>query len=76
MLLPLSIRRSPPSLSLLSPPPPLPVTLSARLPRIAMLAESPVLPLPVELVAGGDGRPESREDMLEMGLGGSGRSGR
>ena len=35
---------------------------------------SPTLPLPVELVAGGDGRPEALEDVL--GLGGSGRSGR
>ena len=37
-----------------------------------MLAGSPVLPLPVELVAGGDGNPEP----LELtGLGGSGKSG-
>jgi hypothetical protein len=34
---------------------------------------SPVLPLPVELVAGGEGRPEWEE---ATGLGGSGRSGR
>jgi len=34
---------------------------------------SPVLPLPVEFVAGGDGRPEL---LLRTGLGGSGRSGR
>ena len=30
-------------------------------PRIAMLAGSPVLPLPVELVAGGEGNPEPVE---------------
>jgi len=35
----------------------------------AILAESPVLPLSVEFVAGGEGSPEP------MGLGGSGRSG-
>lgn len=35
---------------------------------------SPTLPLPVELVAGGLGRPEALEEVL--GLGGSGRSGR
>lgn len=35
---------------------------------------SPVLPLPVELVAGGDGRPEWVDEA--PGLGGSGRSGR
>jgi hypothetical protein len=35
---------------------------------------SPVLPLPVELVAGGEGRPEWEEEA--PGLGGSGRSGR
>ena len=41
------------------------------LPAFALLL-SPVLPLPVELVAGGDGRPD-----VEWGLaGGSGRSGR
>ena len=34
---------------------------------------SPTLPLPVELVAGGDGRPDVEE---VLGLGGSGRSGR
>ena len=34
---------------------------------------SPVLPLPVELVAGGEGRPECVE--AAPGLGGSGRSG-
>lgn len=39
----------------------------------AMLPGSPVLPLPVELVAGGEGRPELTE---LTGLGGSGRSGR
>lgn len=38
----------------------------------AALVGSPVLPLPVELVAGGDGRPEL---LLSTGLGGSGRSG-
>jgi hypothetical protein len=38
----------------------------------ATLAGSPVLPLPVELVAGGEGRPEPTE---LTGLGGSGRSG-
>jgi hypothetical protein len=41
--------------------------------RIAMVAGSPVLPLPVEFVPGGDGRPDL---MLELGLGGSGSSGR
>jgi len=35
----------------------------------AIPAGSPVLPLPVEFVAGGEGSPEP------MGLGGSGRSG-
>ena len=40
--------------------------------RISRL--SPALPLPVELVAGGEGRPEFVEDA--PGLGGSGRSGR
>jgi hypothetical protein len=35
---------------------------------------SPALPLPVELVAGGEGRPECVDDA--PGLGGSGRSGR
>ena len=35
---------------------------------------SPVLPLPVELVAGGEGRPECVD--AAAGLGGSGRSGR
>jgi hypothetical protein len=34
---------------------------------------SPVLPLPVELVAGGEGRPEWLDEV--PGLGGSGRSG-
>lgn len=42
----------------------------------ATLPGSPVLPLPVELVAGGDGSPESLELWLETGLSGSGRSGR
>lgn len=40
-----------------------------------MLPGSPVLPLPVELVAGGEGRPEVLVLLLEPGLGGSGRSG-
>ena len=40
--------------------------------RISRL--SPALPLPVELVAGGEGRPEFVDDA--PGLGGSGRSGR
>jgi hypothetical protein len=40
--------------------------------RTAMLAGSPVLPLPVEFVAGGEGNPEPVE---LTGLGGSGRSG-
>ena len=44
--------------------------------RRGTLPGSPVLPLPVELVAGGDGRPESLDPRLEFGLGGSGRSGR
>jgi hypothetical protein len=39
----------------------------------AMLAGSPVLPEPVEFVAGGEGKPEPTE---LTGLGGSGRSGR
>lgn len=43
--------------------------------RTAMLAGSPVLPLPVELVAGGEGKPEPKEPLLEPGLGGSGREG-
>lgn len=34
---------------------------------------SPALPLPVELVAGGEGRPEWLDE--DPGLGGSGRSG-
>ena len=37
---------------------------------------SPVLSLPVGFVAGADGRPESREPILGLGLGDSGRSGR
>ncbi len=41
-----------------------------------MLAGSPVLPLPVEFVAGGEGRPEPFELVLATGLGGSGKSGR
>lgn len=41
-----------------------------------MLAGSPVLPLPVEFVAGGEGRPEPFELVLAIGLGGSGKSGR
>ena len=40
----------------------------------ALVLRSPTLPLPVELVAGGDGRPDALEEVL--GLGGSGRSGR
>lgn len=40
-----------------------------------MVAGSPVLPLPVEFVAGGEGKPEPIERMLELGLGGSGSSG-
>lgn len=43
---------------------------------MATLAGSPVLPLPVEFVAGGEGRPELVVPTLEPGLGGSGRSGR
>lgn len=43
--------------------------------RIAMVAGSPVLPLPVEFVAGGEGKPDLMEPALEVGLGGSGRSG-
>ena len=42
---------------------------------MAMVAGSPVLPLPVEFVAGGEGRPEPIERILELGLGGSGSSG-
>ena len=41
-----------------------------------MVAGSPVLPLSVEFVPGGDGRPDLTEPMLELGLGGSGSSGR
>ena len=41
-----------------------------------MVAGSPVLPLPVEFVPGGDGRPDLTEPVLELGLGGSGSSGR
>jgi hypothetical protein len=44
--------------------------------RIAMVAGSPVLPLPVEFVPGGDGSPDLTEQLLELGLGGSGSSGR
>lgn len=33
------------------------------------------LPLPVEFVAGGEGRPDPAELLLALGLGGSGRSG-
>ena len=43
-----------------------------------LLRESPpTLPLPVELVAGGEGNPELVEERFEAapGLGGSGRSG-
>jgi hypothetical protein len=40
-----------------------------------MLPVSPVLPLPVEFVAGGEGSPEPFELVLAPGLGGSGRSG-
>lgn len=49
------------------------VVMGAAGRRTAILAGSPVLPLPVEFVAGGDGRPEPTE---VEGLGGSGRSGR
>jgi hypothetical protein len=38
-----------------------------------LLLLSPMLPLPVEFVAGGDGSPEWVEE--ELGLGGSGKSG-
>jgi len=41
--------------------------------RLTFSRLSPVLPLPVELVAGGEGRPEWEEE--DPGLGGSGRSG-
>ena len=41
--------------------------------RFSFSRLSPVLPLPVELVAGGDGRPELVD--AAPGLGGSGRSG-
>jgi hypothetical protein len=41
--------------------------------RLTASRLSPVLPLPVELVAGGEGRPECVEAV--PGLGGSGRSG-
>jgi hypothetical protein len=41
---------------------------------LTLPALSPTLPLPVEFVAGGDGRPESLESA--PGLGGSGKSGR
>lgn len=37
---------------------------------------SPTLPLPVEFVAGGDGRPDAESVDDAPGLGGSGRSGR
>ena len=45
--------------------------------RTAIVAGSPVLPLPVEFVAGGDGSPDFADPTLELGLGnsGSGRSG-
>lgn len=56
------------------PLPPLLLLLNdSGLSRIAMLCGSPVLPLPVEFVAGGEGKPEPLE--LAPGLGGSGRSG-
>jgi len=42
--------------------------------RLTFSRLSPMLPLPVELVAGGEGRPEWEEE--DPGLGGSGRSGR
>jgi len=42
--------------------------------RSRISRRSPALPLPVELVAGGEGRPEFVDDA--PGLGGSGRSGR
>ena len=38
------------------------------------MLRSPTLPLPVEFVAGGEGRPDALDEVL--GLGGSGRSGR
>lgn len=41
-----------------------------------MVAGSPVLPLPVEFVAGGEGSPDLIDPTLECGLEGSGRSGR
>jgi hypothetical protein len=41
-----------------------------------MVAGSPVLPLSVEFVPGGDGSPDLTDPMLELGLGGSGSSGR
>lgn len=42
--------------------------------RLTLPALSPTLPLPVEFVAGGEGRPESLEEE-SPGLGGSGKSG-
>lgn len=44
-----------------------------RLPALALLL-SPVEPLPVELVAGGEGRPDELDAALGLS-GGSGRSG-
>jgi hypothetical protein len=56
------------------PLPPLLLLLNeSGLSLTAILFGSPVLPLPVEFVAGGDGSPEPLE--LAPGLGGSGRSG-
>lgn len=44
-----------------------------RLPAVALLL-SPVEPLPVELVAGGEGRPDELDTALELS-GSSGKSG-
>lgn len=43
--------------------------------RWRTLSTSPLLPLPVELVAGGEGRPERESVDDAPGLGGSGKSG-
>jgi len=53
------------------------VCLLLTLPAVLLRESPPTLPLPVELVAGGEGNPELVEERFEAapGLGGSGRSG-
>lgn len=47
-----------------------------RLPVFAVPVSSPTLPLPVEFVAGGEGRPVSETSGEPPGLGGSGNRGK